>query len=159
MRSFGVEALPMGYIIVESGATTAAGWAGDVRLIPREKPEFALGYALAAKYLGMKFVYLEAGSGAKESVPAEMIALVKENLGPEVLVIVGGGIRDPAAAREKVKAGADIIVTGTIAERSPEAARKVIAAVKGKNGHERAKAKKARAKRRKLRIRLRRGRR
>ena len=135
VRSFGIEALPMGYIIVESGATTAAGWAGDVRLIPREKPEFALGYALAAKYLGMRFVYLEAGSGAKESVPAEMIALLKENLGPDTFVIVGGGIRDPKTAREKVKAGADIIVTGTIAERSPERAKKVIAAVKGRNGN------------------------
>jgi phosphoglycerol geranylgeranyltransferase len=131
VNKYGLEPLSMAYLIVESGATTSAGYAGDVRPIPREKPEFALGYALAAKYFGMRFIYLEAGSGAKHSVPKEMITLVKKNLGQDMLLIVGGGIRDPQTAKEKIQAGADIIVTGTIAEDDQDALEKIIKAVKG----------------------------
>lgn len=127
---YGLEPLPMAYLIVESGVTTSAGYAGDVRPIPRSKPEFALGYALAAKYFGMKFVYLEAGSGAEQSVPKEMVEMVKKGIGKDMLLIVGGGIRTPETAKEKVKAGADIIVTGTIAEDDVKAFEKIIRAIK-----------------------------
>jgi phosphoglycerol geranylgeranyltransferase len=75
---------------------------------------------------------LEAGSGAKHTVPDEMIKVVKHNIEPEMLLIVGGGIRDEKTAREKVKAGADIIVTGTIAENSEGKLKEVIQAVRGK---------------------------
>ena len=60
---YNLEPLPMAYIIVEPGGTV--GWVGDARIIPRKKPEIAAAYALAAKYLGMRMVYLEAGSGAE----------------------------------------------------------------------------------------------
>lgn len=132
VKNYKLEPLPMAYLIIDSGETTSVAWAGDVRLIPREKPEFAVGYALAAKYFGMRFVYLEAGSGAKHPVPDEMIKAVKHNIGPEVLLIVGGGIRDEKTAREKVRAGADIIVTGTIAENNESKLKEVIQAVRGK---------------------------
>jgi len=133
VKNYRLEPLPMAYLIVDSGETTSAAWVGDVRPIPREKPEFAVGYALAAKYFGMRFVYLEAGSGAKHPVPDEMIKMVKESIGPEMLLIVGGGIKDEKTAREKVKAGADIIVTGTLAESgSEQKLREVIQAIKGK---------------------------
>lgn len=127
----GLEPLGMAYLIVESGATTSAAWVGDVKPIPRDKPAFAVGYALAAKYFGMKFVYLEAGSGAKDTVPEEMIAAVKQAVGKDVFIIVGGGIRDAKTAKAKVAAGADIIVTGTITEQSPEKLKGIIMAVKG----------------------------
>lgn len=129
VKSYNLEALPMAYLIVESGSTTAAAWAGDVRLIPREKPEFAVGYALAAKYFGMRFVYLEAGSGAKHTVPAKMVALVKKAVGKDMFVVVGGGIRDAQTAIEKINAGADIIVTGTVAENNTDKLREIIQAV------------------------------
>ena len=134
VKNYRLEPLSMAYLIVDSGETTSAGWVGDVRPIPREKPEFAVGYALAAKYFGMRFVYLEAGSGAKHPVPDEMVKMVKESIGPEMLLIVGGGIRDEKTAREKVKAGADIIVTGTLGEKEGEEGklREVIIAVRGK---------------------------
>jgi phosphoglycerol geranylgeranyltransferase len=132
VHKYGIEPLPMAYLIVESGSTTSAGWAGDVKPIPRSKPEFAVGYALAAKYFGMKFIYLEAGSGAKEPVPKEMVAMVKKAVGDGVMVIVGGGIRDPDAAKERVAAGADIVVTGTVAEKDPERFAEIVRAVKGK---------------------------
>ncbi len=134
VKKYGLEPLSMAYLIVESGVTTSAGYTGDVNPIPREKPEFVLGYALAAKYFGMKFIYLEAGSGAKQTVPDEMIKTVKESLGQDMLLIVGGGIRDPETAREKVAAGADIIVTGTIAEDDQDALEKIIKAIKVPKG-------------------------
>ncbi len=130
IKGYGLETLPMAYLIVDSGAITSAAWSGDVKPLPREKPEFAVAYVLAAKYLGMKFVYLEAGSGAKQPVPNEMIAAAKRNMEKDMFLIVGGGIRDDKTAREKVKAGADIIVTGTIAEKNTEMLRKIIKAIK-----------------------------
>ncbi len=130
VKGYGLETLPMAYLIVDSGAMTSAAWAGDVRPLPRERPEFAASYVLAAKYFGMKFVYLEAGSGAKNPVPNDMVRIARENMDKDMFLIVGGGIRDEKTAREKVKAGADIIVTGTIAENDSDMLRKIIRAVK-----------------------------
>ena len=112
---YGLEPLPMAYIIIEPGGTV--GFVGDARLIPRGKPELAAAYALAAKYMGMRLVYLEAGSGAETPVPLAMVSLVKRLLG-DVLLIVGGGIRSGDTAAELVIAGADLIVTGTAVEKS-----------------------------------------
>ena len=114
---YGLEPIPMAYIIIEPGGTV--GFVGDARLIPRRKPELAAAYALSAKFMGMRMVYLEAGSGADSPVPANMVALVKKLLG-DVLLIVGGGIRDGGAAAELVAAGADLIVTGTGVEKSQD---------------------------------------
>lgn len=114
---YSLEPMPMAYIIIEPGGTV--GYVGDARLIPRKKPELAAAYALAAKFMGMRLVYLEAGSGADAPVPAAMVSLVKRLLG-EVLLIVGGGIRNGAAAAELAAAGADLIVTGTAVERSQD---------------------------------------
>ncbi|MDD1760810.1 MAG: geranylgeranylglyceryl/heptaprenylglyceryl phosphate synthase [Methanothrix sp.] len=116
---YGLEPLPMAYIIIEPGGTV--GYVGDARLIPRRKPELAAAYALAAKYMGMRLVYLEAGSGADSPVPTKMVALVKKLIG-NILLIVGGGIRSGATAAELVAAGADLIVTGTAVEKSQDVA-------------------------------------
>jgi len=104
-----IEPISMGYVIVEPGMM--AGKMGEVDLIGRDDIETAVGYALAAQYLGMDFFYLEAGSGAPDPVPNEMIAAVKKNI--NIPLVVGGGIRDAKTAREKAKAGADVVVTGT----------------------------------------------
>ena len=114
VRRYGLETLSLGYIIIGDGG--AAGFVGQARPIPYDHPELALGYSLAAEALGMHFVYLEAGSGAKEPVPPKMIKLVKSHL--SVPLIVGGGIRDGAAARAAAEAGADIVVTGTLVEET-----------------------------------------
>lgn len=132
VKSYKLEALPTGYIIVESGSTTSVAWAGDVKPIPREKPEFAVGYALAAKYFGMKFIYLEAGSGAEKPVPDTMISMVKNAVNNGMMVIVGGGIRNEKTAKEKVRSGADIIVTGNIINDNLERLKKIIQIVHNK---------------------------
>ncbi len=111
----GIEPISMAYLIVEPGGTV--GWVGDAKLIPKNKADIAVAYALAGKYLGMHYTYLEAGSGADEAIRPEMIAAVKHVLGDNKL-IVGGGIRDGAAAKKCALAGADMIVTGTVVEKN-----------------------------------------
>jgi phosphoglycerol geranylgeranyltransferase len=108
----GIEPISMGYVIVEPGMT--AGKKGEVDLIKKDDINTAVGYALAAQYLGMDFFYLEAGSGAPTPVSNDMISGVKKYI--NIPLIVGGGIRDAETAKEKVKAGADIVVTGTTLE-------------------------------------------
>jgi phosphoglycerol geranylgeranyltransferase len=109
----GLEPISMGYVIVEPGMT--AGRMGEADLIKRDDLQTAVGYALATEYLGMRFFYIEAGSGAPTPVPNEMIKAVKKNT--SIPVLVGGGIRDSETAKEKAAAGADIIITGTAIEK------------------------------------------
>ena len=109
----GLEPISMGYLIVEPGMT--AGKMGQADLVKKDDLNTAIGYGLATQFLGMKFFYLEAGSGANEPISDEMIKSVKKNI--DIPLIVGGGIRDSKTARRKAKAGADIIVTGTAFEK------------------------------------------
>jgi phosphoglycerol geranylgeranyltransferase len=109
----GLEPISMGYVIIEPGMT--AGRIGEAELIKRNDLQTAIGYALAAEYLGMDFFYIEAGSGAPDPVPNEMIQAVKKNT--SIILCVGGGIRTPETAKEKAHAGANIIITGTAIEK------------------------------------------
>lgn len=113
VKKYGIEPLPTAYIIVGEG--TAAWFVGRARGIPFHKPNIAVMYSLAAQYMGMRFVYLEAGSGASQNVPAEMVAAVRKYY--EGTLIVGGGIRSPEIAGQIARAGADIIVIGTMIEK------------------------------------------
>lgn len=115
IRSYGVEPIPVAYIIVEPGGTV--GWIGDARLVPRNKPEIAAAYALAGKYMGMRWIYLEAGSGVSDTVPPAMVKTVKAAI-EDTKLIVGGGIRTDRQAALLAKAGADVIVTGTAIEEN-----------------------------------------
>lgn len=109
-----IEPISTGYIIVESDTITTAEYISGSKPIPRNKPEIAAATALAAQYLGMKLIYLEAGSGASQSVPSEMVKAVSDYC--DIPIIVGGGIKTPQTAREKVDSGAKIIVTGNFFE-------------------------------------------
>jgi phosphoglycerol geranylgeranyltransferase len=110
---FGLEPLPTAYIIIGEGTTV---WhVGSVRAIPFDKPGLAAMYALSAQFMGMRFVYLEAGSGAKSNVRPEMVAAVRKLF--KGFLIVGGGIRSVHTAGEIVKAGADALVIGTLIEK------------------------------------------
>ncbi len=110
---FGLEPLPTAYLVIGEG--TSAWFVGSARGIPFEKPKIAAAYALAAQFLGMRFVYLEAGSGAKTNVTPEMIETVRRTFNG--FLIVGGGIKDVKTAQSLVKAGADALVIGTFLEK------------------------------------------
>jgi phosphoglycerol geranylgeranyltransferase len=112
VRSLGLEPISLGYVVVAPGMRV--GEVGEVDAVPRENPALAQGYALAAEFLGMRFVYLEAGSGAPSPVPSEMVRAVREVL--SIPLIVGGGIRTGPEARALLDAGARILVTGTVTE-------------------------------------------
>ena len=114
VKKFGIEPIPLGYLIVGEGGT--AGVVGKAIPIPYNKPELAAAHALAGQYLGMRFIYLEAGSGAKNPVPPDMIRVVRHYV--DVPMIVGGGIRSREQALAAASAGADIIVTGNVVEES-----------------------------------------
>lgn len=109
-----LETIPTAYLLIESGCMSSVQYMSHSLPIPREKADIAIVHALAAQYLGMKIVYLEAGSGAINSIPNKMIKSVKSHI--EIPVIVGGGIKTPECASEKVMSGADFIVTGTVLE-------------------------------------------
>ena len=129
IKKLGIEAISMGYIVVEPGMKV--GKVGQADLIERDRIDKAVGYAMAAEMLGMSLVYLEAGSGADRPVPPEMISAVKASI--NVPLIVGGGIRTPEAAEAARKAGADIIVTGTFIEQCDDTSKlkAVVSAAKG----------------------------
>lgn len=121
IKKMGLETIPMGYLIVEPGGTV--GWVGDAKPVPRNKSDLAVAYSLAAEFLGMKIIYLEAGSGADSHVPLDFIMKVKKLT--NLILIVGGGIRTAADAKEVRDAGADIIITGTVVEETEDTYKKI----------------------------------
>lgn len=126
VKKFNIEPIPLGYIVFNSDTAVAA--MGRVIPLPPSHGEVAVTYALAAQYLGMRFIYLEAGSGAKEAIPPKTVSIIKKNI--KIPIIVGGGIRDSSIALELIKAGTNAIVTGTIAEEHPEKLFKIIESIK-----------------------------
>lgn len=127
VKEFGIEPIGMGYIVVEPGMKVAE--VGEADIVMRKELRRAAGYALASEYFGMKVVYLEAGSGANLPVPPDMIRAVKKEL--TIPLIVGGGIRGADSAASAVRAGADIVVTGTVVEKGGglEKLKRIITAV------------------------------
>lgn len=115
IKALRIEPISVGYMLIESGNITSAEFMSNTRPIPRSKPDIAKATALSAEYFGMKMVYLEAGSGAKKSVPDEMLEQVRNYI--SIPIIVGGGIRTPEEANRKVQAGASFVVTGNVLEK------------------------------------------
>ncbi len=110
VRGLKMEAFPTAYMLIESGRTTAVEFISNTRPIPADKAAIAAAHAMAAELMGQRWIYLEAGSGALNAVPAPMISMVRAAV--DLKVIVGGGIRTPEQARERVEAGAHVIVVG-----------------------------------------------
>ncbi len=110
----GIESIPMAYLVF--GNSSATSFIGQVNGLPASKPNLAVIYALAAQYLGMRTLYLEAGSGSGEPIPSTTIQAVRKVY--DGLLIVGGGITSPETATKPAKAGADIIVIGNLLQTS-----------------------------------------
>jgi phosphoglycerol geranylgeranyltransferase len=116
VKHYNLEPIPTGYMLIESGSLTSVQYVSGTLPIPRHKHDLACAHALAAEYLGMKLVYLEAGSGAKLPVPAEMVKAVAEYV--SVPVMVGGGMTMPRECADRVEAGAACVVVGTRLEQN-----------------------------------------
>jgi phosphoglycerol geranylgeranyltransferase len=136
IKTLGLEPIPTAYILIESGNLTSVWYMSNTMPIPRNKPEIAKAHALAAEYLGMKMVYLEAGSGAAMPVPEETVNQVSKYV--TLPLIVGGGITDASYARRISQAGASFIVVGNVLERdtTDQTAREFADAIHS-NGHKR----------------------
>jgi phosphoglycerol geranylgeranyltransferase len=118
LRQSNLEILSTGYILVDSGLQTTVSYISNTTPIPHNKPEIAACTAMAAEMLGMKLIYLDGGSGAKNSVSPQMIASVRKVV--DLPIIVGGGINTTDKAKAALEAGADIIVIGNKIESDPE---------------------------------------
>ena len=116
VKDLGLEPIPTGYMIFDGGGHSTAEFMSGSSPLPMNRPDIAVAHALAGQYLGMKLIYLEAGSGAESAVPDEIISAVAKNI--DIPLIVGGGIRKQEEAVKKVKAGASFIITGTAIESS-----------------------------------------
>lgn len=110
VKRCGLEPIPTGYLLIESGPLTSVEFISGTRPIPRGKHDIACAHALAAQYLGMKLVYLEAGSGARDAVPTAMISAVAEYV--DIPVITGGGLHSPDDCAARIAAGAAFVVVG-----------------------------------------------
>ncbi len=114
LKKTNLEIIPTGYILIESGAETAVEKVSKTKPLDRNNPEYILHTAQAGEMLGFKLIYLEAGSGAKEVVPAAIVNLVATNI--TIPLIVGGGIKDFSEIKKMHDSGADLVVIGTAFE-------------------------------------------
>lgn len=116
IRNLGLDVIPTGYMLMGNGMTTAA-YMSQTLPIPTGKPEIAVATAVAGEMLGLKTMFLDAGSGAEQSVPVAAIAGIREKT--SCPIIVGGGIKDAASIRAAWHAGADLVVIGEAIEKQP----------------------------------------
>jgi len=127
VKQSGLEIISTGYILVDGGAATTVSYISNALPIPADKNEIAMCTAMAGEMLGMKLIYMDAGSGARKAISEEMIATVAKTI--EVPLVVGGGIREPEKAYRNGKAGADLIVVGNAIEKDPPLIAEMAAAV------------------------------
>ncbi len=118
LKQSGMEVLPTGYMLIDSGRPTSAHYMSNTMPIPHDKPEIAACTAMAGELLGLQLLYMDGGSGAERTISTEMISAVAGAV--EIPLIVGGGIRNKKQAEAILKAGADIIVVGNAFEADAE---------------------------------------
>jgi phosphoglycerol geranylgeranyltransferase len=127
VKKSALEIMPTGYMVIDGGAPTTVSYISNATPIPSDKNEIAMCTAMAGEMLGMKLIYMDAGSGAKRPIPEEMIHKVATHI--EAPLIIGGGIIDPEKAYINCKAGADVIVVGNAIEKDTSLIKEMAAAV------------------------------
>lgn len=127
VKKSGLEIISTGYMVIDGGSPTTVSYISNATPLPADKPEIAMCTAMAGEMLGMKLIYMDAGSGAKVAISEAMIERVSNQV--EVPLIVGGGIREPEKAYLNCKAGADMIIVGNAIEKDPTLIREMSAAI------------------------------
>ena len=127
VKQSGLEIISTGYMVIDGGAPTTVSYISNASPIPSNKNEIAMCTAMAGEMLGMKLIYMDAGSGAERSVTGDMIAAVAGVI--DIPLVIGGGISNPEKAYLNCKAGADVIVVGNAIEKDPALIMEISAAV------------------------------
>jgi len=127
VRQSGLEVIPTGYMVIDGGAPTTVSYISNAAPLPSDKNDIAICTAMAGEMLGMKLIYMDAGSGAKRPIAESMIADVAENI--NVPLIIGGGIKDPEKAYLNCKSGADLIVVGNAFEKDTSLIKEIASAI------------------------------
>ena len=128
VKQSGLEILSTGYIVIDGGAPTTVSYISNASPIPADKDDIALCTALAGEMLGMKLIYMDAGSGAKQAITPAMIKRVSSQI--NIPLLVGGGIKTPEKAIENCQAGADVIVVGNAIEKNSKLLNEMSVAIK-----------------------------
>ncbi len=118
IRLHNLETIPTGYMLIDGGTPTSVEYISQTRPIPSTKNDIAVATALAGEMLGLKMIYMDAGSGALREIPSAMIQEVKKHI--EIPLMTGGGINTPEKLQIAYNSGADIVVTGNILEKEPD---------------------------------------
>jgi phosphoglycerol geranylgeranyltransferase len=127
VRKSGLEIISTGYMVIDGGAPTTVSYISNALPIPADKNEIALCTAMAGEMLGMKLIYMDAGSGARRPISTEMIERV--SAGIEIPLLIGGGIQDPEKVYLNAKAGADLIVVGNAIEKDASILAEMVSAL------------------------------
>jgi len=129
VKQSGLEIMPTGYMVIDGGAPTTVSYISNASPIPADKNEIAICTAMAGEMLGMKLIYMDAGSGARRPITEQMIESVACCI--EAPLIIGGGITDPEKAYRNCKAGADVIVVGNAIEKDASLIKEIADAIHG----------------------------
>ena len=127
VRDFKIETIPTGYLLVDGGSPTTVEYISGTKPLSPNRPDVIISHALAAQYLGMSLIYLEAGSGANNKIPANVIRKIASEV--DIGLIVGGGIRTPQMAKKIVESGATYVVIGSAIEDSSAIAEEFSSAI------------------------------
>lgn len=117
IKQYNIETIPTGYMLIDGGMPTSVEYISQTRPIPAEKTDIAVATALAGEMLGLKLIYMDAGSGALNPIPAKMISEVKKNC--TIPLMIGGGINSPEKLANAYNNGADMVVIGNALENDP----------------------------------------
>ncbi len=131
LKASPLEILSTGYMLIDGGIDTTVSYISNTKPIPADKTDVAICTAMAAEMLGMKLIFMDAGSGAKVPISLEMIEAVRGTI--DIPLIVGGGIRTPEKAWQNVHAGADVVVVGNATENNPSLIAEIAHAVHSQN--------------------------
>jgi putative glycerol-1-phosphate prenyltransferase len=131
VKASGLEVIPTGYMVIDGGAPTTVSYISNALPLPADKKEIAICTAIAGELLGMKLIYMDAGSGARFPISEEMIGAVAKQI--PIPLIVGGGIREPEKAYLNCKAGADVVVVGNLLEENPSLMKELASAIHSAN--------------------------
>lgn len=129
LKKSGIEVIPTGYMLIDGGRITSVSYMSNTTPLPADKPAISATTALAGEMLGLKIIYMDAGSGAINPVPAKVISAVREQV--DIPIFIGGGMKTPEDVMRACNAGADVVVVGNAFEGNPELIKILAEAVHG----------------------------